>query len=170
MSDNQDKIDELLKKLDLLLKQQEVFSKEVNAIKTEINAISPISPSKSDSKEEVAEVQIQKPVAPVEDSVAPEEIVVKVFPKSGHKINWLSQNPIDNIQDKGITVQMKMTSKRTEYASFDVAYEGTTYEMCLVSRGKWYLRNEKGELLLHGLFKNGGKSLLISKGKTYNNL
>jgi len=161
MSENQDKIDELLKKLDLLISQQDSFSKEIDSLKAEINAINPnpqkITPVSEATVSNVVEEEKLVEIKPT--------ITAKVFPNSTSRISWLSDNPIDDIKDEGITLQSKTTSKGTNYSSFQINFEGSEYEMCFVKKGKWFLRDMNGSSLLHGLFKNAGTSLQIAFGQ-----
>ncbi|MFT4602054.1 MAG: hypothetical protein ACI857_002240, partial [Arenicella sp.] len=170
MSENQDKIDELLKKLDLLINQQEAFSKEINSIKAEVNLINPKSEETLSTIGEITSPQSDESPTTVVDTPDPNldqddlKIKAKVFPNSTNRISWLKVNPIDNIKDTGISTETKTTSKGTSYTSFTLIFEGTTYEMCFVEKGKWFLRTADGESILLGLFKNSGTSLQIAKG------
>ncbi len=162
MSENQDKIDELLKKLDLLISQHDDFSKEIDSLKAEINAINP-NPQKESP---VIESAPQTIVAETEKLVEiTPKVTAKVFPNSTSRISWLSDNPLDGINDEGITLQSKTTSKGTPYSSFQINFEGSEYEMCFVAKGKWFLRAMDGTSLLHGLFKNSGTSIQIAFGQ-----
>ena len=71
MTDNNDKINQLLEKLESLLKRQDDFSREINSLRTEIHRLK-ISETEQTTKNE--EVKLDRPVISTDFEIKKENI------------------------------------------------------------------------------------------------
>ena len=73
MTDNQDKINQLLDKLETLLKRQDDFSREINSLRIEINRLNASEIRETSEKEEI---KVDGPVADTEFEIEKEKVTV----------------------------------------------------------------------------------------------
>jgi len=73
MTDNKDKINQLLDKLETLLKRQDDFSREINSLRIEINRLNASEIRETSEKEEI---KVDGPVADTEFEIEKEKVTV----------------------------------------------------------------------------------------------
>ena len=71
MTDNQDKINQLLSKLENLLKRQDDFSRDINSLRIEINRL---QSSETEKKAEKVDIKEDKPIIDTDFEIAKEKI------------------------------------------------------------------------------------------------
>ena len=147
MSDNQNRIDELMKKLDLLITQQSTFSKSIDVLRDEIRGLDQSASKKS--PEQITE--------PIVETPAPEKVApVKMWPDSVD---------LSEIKKKIKTYEEGKTSGGNKYIQFTFQQFKVSYLAFFSSNGNWMVKNMAGELISIGRFKDDGKILSPTKGK-----
>jgi len=156
MSDNQDRIDELMKKLDLLINQQATFSREIDHLKNEIQELNPDTKPIEKKTEVTPPVQTQEVEKP------------KSFANSVGKISWTGQVQLDQIKEENLDISQHKTKAGTAYIKFYLDLEDKKVEVCVTEKGKWMLGDESGNVLISGRIKGEGTTLSIDSGKNKN--
>jgi hypothetical protein len=156
MSDNQERIDELMKKLDLLINQQATFSREIDHLKNEIQELNPDSKPLEKKAIEQAPIQTQEVEQP------------KIFANSVGKISWTGNLQLNQIKEEGLDISQHKTKAGTGYIKFYLDIQDKKAEICITEKGKWMLGDESGNVLLNGRIKGEGTTLSIESGKSKN--
>lgn len=160
MSENQDRIDELMKKLELLIQQQAAFSQDVNSLKEEIRGL------KSESIEAPEpEIVPEEVILPPEPESIPEPTVVPEQKVVSTEVVWPDQVDLTRIKKELGTYDEDVTKGGKQFIKFMITRHDITYDVSCAENGNWIVQSKDKDLIAKGRFMEDGKTVAVTKGE-----
>ena len=158
MSENEERIDELMRKLELLIQQQAAFSQDVNSLKEEIQGL------KSESVETTEpELVHEEPVHAPEPEPTPDPEPAPVAEPT--EVVWPDHVDLKPIMKDLPAYEVGMTNGGKKFIKFMVTRHNITYDVSCAENGNWIVQSKQKDLIAKGRFTEDGKTVAVTKGE-----
>lgn len=152
MAEDQNRLEEVMKRLDDLVHQQEVFMHEVMALRRELDIL----------KGETAQSDKQAPPisAPKTEEIRP----VESANRTTEDLKWPDQVRLDLVKLAVQNYTEGKTKGGVDFIKFDLVQEGIHYVGLCAANGNWIVQDFAENLIAKGRFSEDGKRAIVVQG------
>ncbi|OFZ53389.1 MAG: hypothetical protein A3D92_05270 [Bacteroidetes bacterium RIFCSPHIGHO2_02_FULL_44_7] len=155
MAEDQNRLEDVMKRLDALVHQQEVFMHEVMALRRELETLKGASAEAVPSSEVPPVLSESK----AEDIRAVEEPALSV-----EDLKWSDQIRLDQIKLAVKEFTEGQTKGGVAFIKFSLEHAGVRYVGLCAANGNWIVQDQAENLIAKGRFSEDGKTALVAQG------
>lgn len=155
MAEDQNRLEEVMKRLDALVHQQEVFMHEVMALRRELEIL---KGSNAESAQPAETAQV------LSESKTEEVRGVDATSTSAEDLKWSDQIRLDQVKSDVKEYTEGRTKGGVDFIKFRIEHDGTRYVGLCAANGNWIVQDLAENLIAKGRFSEDGKRALVMQG------
>jgi len=154
MAEDQNRLEDVMKRLDALMQQQEVFMHEVMALRRELETLKGATSESTQSTE----------VPPVLSASKTEEIRAAHTPDLKEEPVWSDRLRLDHVKLAVKEFTEGQTTGGVDFIKFSLEHAGMRYVGLCAANGNWIVQDLAENLIAKGRFSEDGKRVMVAQG------